>query len=253
MLSKLVTSHDPHHIHKTLGAACLLSFAYHYCMIWPLTGSLGASWPVLVLHTALSVSGLAFTVPAHRIKRWPTMIWEEYRLHAVVFTFRAPIVAALDGWPRLAGIALVHLAADEVTSRYGKPGNTTVRGEHSNERRSWRLHCMTRSYAYYQYLALASHLVGKNSMDLGYNAFIGVQSSAFCMTLHRKGLITWKGHAAVYFACICMSALFIIQSLPPWQTALALAFGYARTQGTDKYPLWLLYWSVIQIVEDHLR
>lgn len=251
MLSKLVTSQDPHHIHKTLGAACLLSFVYHYGIVWPWTGSLGASWPVLVLHTALSASGLLFTVPNKRIKRWPTMMWEEYRLHAVVFTFRAPIVAALDGWPRLLGIGLVHMAADEVTDRHGEPGNTTVRGDHEREKSPY-VFWMTRSYAYYQYLALASHLVGKNSMDLGYNAFIAVQSSAFCMTLHRKGIITWKGHAAVYLVCICMSGLFIVQSLPPWQTALALLFGYARTQGTDKYPLWLMYWSVIQVVDRHL-
>lgn len=253
MFCKLVTSHDPYHIHKTLGASCLLSFVYHYGIIWPSTGSLGASWPVLALHTALSVSGLMFTVPAERIKRWPTMIWEEYRQHAVVFSFRAPIVAALDGLPRLVGIALVHLAADEVTRQFGKPGNTTVRGDHANERPSWRLYLMTRSYAYYQYLALASHLVGKNSMDLGYNAFIAVQSSAFCMTLHRKGIITWKGHAVAYLVCIALSALFIVQSLPPWQVALALAFGYARTRGAEKYPLWLLYWAVIHTVDHHLR
>ena len=181
MLGKLATPHDHYHVHKTLGILSLASFVWHYCGNWPATGQLGASWAVIALHTALSVSGLQFKVPQKRIPRWPTMIWEEYRLHAIVFSFRAPVVAALDGLPRVLGIAVVHLIADEVTRRYGQPGNTTVRGEHARQK-SWRVWAMTRSYAYYQYLALASHLVGTNSMDLGYNAFIAVQSSALPRT-----------------------------------------------------------------------
>ena len=251
MLEKLLTAHDYYHVHKTLGLLALLSFVWHYGVNWPTTGRLGASWAAIALHTTLSVSGLQFRVPQKRIARWPTMIWEEYRLHAIVFSFRAPVVAALDGLPRVLGIAAVHMAADEVTRRYGQPGNTTVRGDHARKK-SWRVWAMTRSYAYYQYLALASHLVGTNSMDLGYNAFVAVQSSAFCMTLHRKGIITWKGHAIVYLICITLSGAFIVQSLPLWQTALALVFGVARTLGTEKYPLWLMYWSVTQVLSRHL-
>lgn len=245
MLRKLVTRHDRWHVHKILGVSCLASFVACYGVNWPSTGSLGASWGLLVLHMALSLSGLQFRVPSQRSKKWPTMIWEEYRLHAIVFSSRALVVAALSGFARVVGIGLVHVAADEVTRCWGASGNTTVRGDHNREP-SRRLWWMTRSYAVYQYLALASHLVGENTMDLGYNAFIAVQSSAFCMTLHRKGLITWKGHALTYLVCIGISGLFIVQSLAWWQTALALLFGAGRMWGLDKYPLWLLYWSVVQ-------
>lgn len=239
-LSKLVTSDDRYHVHKTLGALALASFAWHYLLEWPRHGALNAGWLAIGLHVALSCSAIQFRVPQKRIERWPTMIWEEYRLHAIVFSFRAPVVAALDGWLRVLCIGAVHMAADHVTKLYGKPGNTTVRGDHSRAK-SPRILWMTRSYAVYQYLALASHLVGKNSMDLAYNAFIAVQSSAFCMTLHRKGLITWKGHAVTYLICIVVSGLFIIQSLDRWQLAMALLCGYLRTQGAPKYPLWLGY------------
>ena len=247
-LSKLVTSDDRYHVHKTLGALALASFFWHYAVQWPRHGALNAGWLSILLHVALSCSAIQFRVPAKRIERWPTMIWEEYRLHAIVFSFRAPVVALLDGWPRLWGIAAVHAAADHVTELHGRPGNTTVRGDHDRPK-SPRILWMTRSYAVYQYLALASHLVGTNSADLAYNAFIAVQSSAFCMTLHRKGFITWKGHAIVYLICISISALFIIQSLPAWQLAFALLCGYARMQGTPKYPLWLGYWALVQIVQ----
>ena len=243
-VSKLVTSEDKFHVHKTLGILALASFVWHYAVQWPAYGSLNAGWAAICLHVALSCSAIQFRVPQNRIGRWPTMIWEEYRLHAIVFSFRAPVVAGLDGWPRMLGIAAVHAAADYVTHKYGTPGNTTVRGDHSRQK-SDRIVWMTRSYALYQHLALASHLVGKNSMDLAYNAFIAVQSSAFCMTLHRKGFITWKGHAITYLICIFISAIFIIQSLNTWQIAFAFLFGYLRTQGVPKYPLWLVYtiWS----------
>ena len=246
-LGKLVTSHDRYHAHKILGVCALVSFAWHYGVVWPRTGSLGAGWPVIWLHVALSLSGLQFRVPQKRIEKWPAMIWEEYRLHAVVFSFRAPVVAALDGFWRLLGIGMVHVAADQVTVVHGQPGSTTVRGEHARPK-SARTVAMTRAYAVYQHLALASHLVGNNSMDLAYNAFIAVQSSAFCMTLHRKGLIGWKGHAIAYLVCLILSGAFIVQSLRWWQTALALLCGYGRMQGLPKYGLWLTYWGVVMTV-----
>lgn len=248
MLRKLVTRHDCFHVHKILGTACLVSFMYHYFVHWPATGSLGATWPAVALHLALSLSGLQFQVPAKRIKKWPTIIWEEYRLHAVVFSFRAVVVAGLSGFGRVCGIAAVHLMSDEVTRRFGEPGNTTVRGKHSHDP-SRRLWWLTRSYATYQYLALASHLAATDSaaLDLAFNSFIAVQSSAFCMTLNRKGIMTWKGHAVTYLVCIIISAAYIVQVLPLPQVALALVFGYGRMQGMNKYPLWLLYWSLLNI------
>ena len=252
MLGKLVTSHDRFHVHKALGLACLASFVYQYGVHWPRYGTLGATTPLLLLHVALSCSGIQFSVPAQRILNWPTMIWEEYRLHAIVFSFRALPVAWLPvGLARLLCIAAVHVAADQVTVHWGQPGNTTVRGDHAR-RKSPRVWWMTRSYAVYQYLALASHLVGRDGMQLGYNAFIAVQSSAFCMTLHRKGLITWKGHALTYLVCIALSGAYIVQSLAWWQTALALLCGYGRMQGLPKYGLWLTYWGVAEVIQAYL-
>ena len=248
MYGKLVTRHDKLHMHKVLGMTCLCSFMWHYAVRWPNDGHLRASWLAIALHLSLSLTGLQFRVPAKRIKKWPTIIWEEYRLHAVVFSFRAVVVAGLSGVGRLLGIAAVHLAADEVTRQHGEPGSTTVRGKHDRDP-SRRLWWLTRSYAVYQYLALASHLAATeaNAMDLAFNSFIAVQSSAFCMTLHRKGIITWKGHAITYLVCILLSGAYIVQVLPVHQVLLALVFGYGRMQGLNKYPLWLLYWSLLQM------
>ena len=243
MLHKLNTSHDRYHLHKALGGFSLLSFCVHYFINWPSTGALGASWPAILLHLALSTSGIVFTVPAKRIVKWPTMMWEEYRLHAIVFSYRAIVVATLNGFPRLMGIGLIHASADLVSKVWGCPGETTVRGNHAKVK-SKRMQVTTTAYSSYQYLALASHLVGHNQLDLAYNAFIGVQSSAFCMTLHRKGIITWKTHGIVYSACIFVSAVFIIQSLAWQQTLGAAAAGWARYNGANKYALWTAYWLI---------
>lgn len=246
MLSKLITRHDRFHMHKILGALCLISFVYHYAIQWPKTGTLNASWKVILLHLALSCTGIQFQVPAKRIKKWPTIIWEEYRLHAIIFSFRAVVVTALSGVYRVMGICAVHLMADEVTRRWGEPGSTTVRGKHDREPSS-RLWWLSRSYAFYQYLALGSHLMAReeNATDLAFNSFIAVQSSAFCMTLHRKGIITWKGHAITYLICIIISGAYVVQTLPWHQTLLALAFGVGRMHGINKYPLWLSYWAIL--------
>ena len=248
MLSKLITRHDRFHVHKTLGVLCLLSFFYHYAVAWPRTGALRSSWKVILLHLALSCSGIQFQVPAKRIKKWPTIIWEEYRLHAIIFSFRAVVVAALHGPFRVVGIALVHLCADEVTRRWGEPGSTTVRGKHDRDP-SKRLWWLSRTYACYQYLALASHLVAsrEQAVDLAFNSYIAVQSSAFCMTLHRKGIITWKGHAITYLVCIALSGLYVVQHIKWYQTCGALLFGLARMHGANKYPLWLVYWGLFSM------
>ncbi len=250
-LRNLVTSHDRFHAHKIMGICALLSFAWHYSVVWPFTRALGAGWPILWLHVALSLSGLQFSVPQKCNKKWPTMIWEEDHLHAVVISCRAPVVAALDGFWRLLGIGMVHAAADQVTVVHGKPGSTTVREDHIQPK-SARTVAMTRVYAVYQHLALASHLVGINSMDLAYNAFIAVQLPAFYMTLHRKGLIGWESHAIACLVCLAFSGAYIVQSLRWWQTALALLCGYGRMQGLPKYGLWLTYWGVAEVISSFL-
>jgi hypothetical protein len=100
-LGKLFTKEDPVHLHKTLGLLSLLSYLYRYFYLWPTTGALGFAeagirdWAGVVLHTALSSSSLIFTVIRLRILDKPTIIWEEYRLHAIVFTMCAPRFWAL--------------------------------------------------------------------------------------------------------------------------------------------------------------
>jgi hypothetical protein len=89
-----VTKEDPLYLHKILGILSLLSYAYRYFWVLPRTGNLGMKgdcWfdhATVGVHIALSTSSLIFHVLAKRIIRKPLIIWEEYRLHAIIFTMR---------------------------------------------------------------------------------------------------------------------------------------------------------------------
>ena len=136
---------------------------------------------------------------------------------------------------------LVHVCADLATHFYGEPGTTTVRGTASRPPKSVFVRRLTFGYALYQFLAMGSHLVDGPAGDLAFNAYIGVQSSAFCMTLNRKNLIHWRTHALVYSVCILMSSVYIIQTVPQILLPVLVSF-FIRTQlGVSKYVVWPLY------------
>ena len=79
---RLFTREDPIHLHKTLGILCVLSFLYRYCVVLPVTGTLGfegnlLDWATMFLHIGLSTSSLIFHVIRRRKINRPMIIWEE--------------------------------------------------------------------------------------------------------------------------------------------------------------------------------
>lgn len=236
-MARLVTAHDKFHVHKTLGLLCLVHFAYRYTRPWPFA----VPWYWIVAHVMLSSSSLIFRVPGRRIKSQPTTIWREYQLHAVLFTLRCAAVWAVPfGVARCLLVLVVHLLVDLVTGTFGEPGSTTVRGRHDRDKRPI-VRAMVLVYGLYQHLALASHLAAGPENGLGFNALIAIQSSAFAMTLVRKGIWTWRHHAAFYTACIGLSAAYICSQLRGGQVALAVAAYGARRAGASKYLIWPVY------------
>ena len=88
---KLITKEDPIYLHKILGLFALFSFLYRYGYVLPKQGNLGfdGSWFdhfTMFMHLMLSFSSAIFEVLTKRIVNKPLIIWEEYRLHAMVFT-----------------------------------------------------------------------------------------------------------------------------------------------------------------------
>ena len=257
-VSKLFTNEDNAQVHKILGILCLCSFLYRYVWVYSTTGTLGfdGGWfdhVTIALHLLLSTSSLIFHVIRRRLVNRPMIIWEEYRLHAIIFSTRCFSVYVLGALRPFAGtmfervlmpliVLAHHLGADKITAKYGsKEGVTTVRVKDAY---SPSLTVVLRFYAFYQFAALASHLQpNPRLMDLGFNTFIAIQSSAFLMTLYRKGLITEAAHAFWYTTCLLFSLWHIFLNCGDGLfIAKLIGAYYLRTElKMNKYILWLTF------------
>jgi hypothetical protein len=264
-LTKLATHEDPYHLHKTLGVLSLVSFAYRYMWVLPTTGTLGFEgtmfdWVNISLHMLLSSSSIIFHVIKSRKLKFPMLMWEEYRLHAIVFTLRCFSVyvfgAAMRSNATLANFvettmpgrfvafALVlahHALADYITSIHGTPGVTSVRVAVSKKSGQVKFAFVKKFYSFYQFIAVAAHVIPHaRTMDLGYNSLIAIQSSAFLMTLCRKNIITFREHGVIYTICLIISALYIgmTQGSVEFFALTLLTFQLRCTFRTNKYVLW---------------
>ena len=259
IVKKLFTEEDKFNAHKILGFLALISYAYRYFYVLPKTGKLGIthdwfSYLTLALHMLLSCSSFIFHVLTFRIIENPLIIYEEYRLHAIVFTFRGIYVAVLglciDYVPLnlrlialISGIAFVHLLTDLITYKYGKPGVTAVRINEARREENKLVADARYIYSYYQFAAIGSHLsVDTELPDLGFNVLIAIQSSAFLMTLKRKNLIEWYSHAFWYSLALVLS-LYYMYLVKGGQFFLYVVFVFiARTIfNLNKYLLWFIY------------
>ena len=257
MLEKLNTREEKCYTHKILGFLCLCSFVYRYVYVFSKTHTLGfvGSWFdffYICVHLCLSCTSLFFHVMKSRKLKFPMIMWEEYRLHAIVFTCRCVFVFFLGFiknytvWSRLFFYVVVmahHIAADTVSSLYGKEGVTAVRVAYS-KKGELRYPYLKSFYSFYQIAALCSHLIpDENIMDFGYNALIAIQSSAFLMTLCRKNIITFQTHAVVYSLCVTISSFYIFFKKESFYfTGCVFLLFILRTRmNVNKYFLWLCY------------
>jgi len=258
---KLITNEDRAygHTHKILGGVVLVSFIYRYLLFYPLHGTLGIdgsmfSWLTMAVHLALSCSSLIFHVLSRRLLKRPMIIWQEYRLHAIVFSLRSFHLFVFgmirpfspeNGWnPNVEYAALFavimahHLMADEITRRFGSSSHTTVR---VNDSFNLTVTIILRYYAFYQIVGLASYLIPNSQMgDLGFNGLIAIQSSAFLMTLYRKNLIVERTHGICYTIALVISMFHMFRILGVGVFLLKATIVYVmRTQfRVNKYVCW---------------
>ncbi len=251
---KLFTEEDKYFIHKTFGLLSLLSFAYRYLYVWPTTGTLGfdghlLDHATLLLHFLLSSSSLIFHVLERRITQNPLIIYEEYRLHAIAFTMRTVLVSLIGmhqrsvspttaRWALVAAMLFSHVVVDLITYKYGTKGVTAVRNTQEKTLRKTKLF-----FSYYQFcMTGASLLLSDRLADVGFNAIIAIQSSAFLMTLKRKNLIRWPAYTFWYSGALLLSMGFVLQHLGlAFLAAILLVFSVRARFHLDKYLVWSVY------------
>jgi hypothetical protein len=257
---KLITHEDPYHIHQFLGLASIISFTYRYTTSLDNLGfgsNLYIDIFTICIHTCLSLSSLIFKVLRKRIVNTPLVIYEEYRLHAIVFTMRGTSVALfyyiysyfkleindLIHYSLLILVLSHHLIADKITQYYGTKGITAVRVNNVNH--TLRLSLIIKYlYSFYQFLAISSHIrPGVQLLSMGFNTYIAIQSSAFMMTLRRKGLIQAKTHGIIYTFCLILSIynMCIVYQATYFISLTLIAFIFRCKYSINKYVIWIVY------------
>lgn len=248
MPSSLFTEEDRFHLHKGLGLCSLCHFFYRYSLFFAY-GSLGFSFSrfdhaCMACHQLLSSSSLIFKVIKYRMLKNPLIIYKEYQLHAILFTTRATIPYMLTALDRpqyiMPAFVLCHFLVDWTTHTYGTPGVTAVRVRGNTKRIGVRM--ARYFFSFYQIVALASLLGGRDAAAMGFNTLGAIQSSAFLMTLRRKNIIGWTTYVFWYSVALVLSYAYIYH-IYGWRIYLASAIIFGgRIMKVNKYLLWSLFW-----------
>jgi len=217
----------------------------------------------LIPHLLLSVSSLIFdTVPRERVVGKP-MIWQEFRVHNILFGARSVLTALATAlaikWgngPTIRRIAILfcslcvlgaNIGADIATSRL-----RAVEQESTTATMPYWEGCSIETqlrfkgfYAYCQFMAtLASLSVGNPAWSL--STLLAIQLASLLMTLVRKGLLSARGYHYGYTLSLLApwfvgirSGLFTTTPEFPIMTAVGYLMYKLRRKGVSKYSLWI--------------
>ena len=210
----LITTHDPYHIHKTLGLFALLHFGYRFFLLFTTANAFPADEPILIptvcflSHGLLSWSSLLLPLPEKRNYASP-MIWPEFRLHSITFATRHVVCGLLtlhNLWPSHPFLlsfanAVVILGtitvASEITNRHGDREKRTTNAlpypDTISEEAAKRIKLM---YAKAQFAA--THVCILHDSSINFFCLFAIQMAPFLMTLVRKGKIGAATYHQVY-------------------------------------------------------
>jgi len=253
IVKMLFTSEDQlqgvHGVHKTLGGACLLHFAYRFVNIGEadmLFGGSMATFMCLCAHLLLSASSLIFRIPLRRIKDG-SRIWPEARWHAILFSTRHLCCMALLWYEQRYSVApMYHLNVLIVflTIAGADLVNHAYRDSHSNYVRDMQTSPQIKYlFSHVQIGGTVYCLIGQRRFSFHFLAVFVIQFSAFMMTLRRKNIITHSTWVAIYslillygsavaYIDLVQHSLWIMVVLSNLSTVLRVVIGI------NKYMLW---------------
>lgn len=260
-LSDLITTEDPFHIHKTLGAYVLLHYIYQYSCYF-IYGSMNLNVWNMAPHMALHISSFVFNVLQKHVlssDKTAMFIWEELRLHSMIFAFRAcmsilfPILAPIFVFTTM-------FSADCATYVFGEIGTTTVRGNHGRISSRWLKRFNTAFFSISQLgatIICGGFFQSSFSPALAFATLPPIQTSAFGMTLIRKNVINKTVWQAIYAAELAFVYLLWYKETGNMIIfPMSLLCYMMRRNGVDKYTLFvsvffgdLLYRAMIEITD----
>ena len=267
--TKLFTQEDPIGVHKYAGVFVLLHYLFRYGQMYFGDASAGfgtrngrgisiAAPLCLIPHVLLSLSSLIFhTVPRERVVGKP-MIWQEFRVHNIVFACRSALVTFL-GWLSVAknhapvwrrfcvttaslSILATNFVADEATRqlRVHEEESTTATMPYWEGCSVQTQKRFKQFYAYCQFMATIACFAMWNPA-FGFAVMLPIQLASLLMTLVRKGIISARTYHIAYTVSLCMPFGVGFRSVG-LKFVPYMFLGYVlyqlRRKGVGKYVLW---------------
>jgi hypothetical protein len=226
-MAKLITNHDPYHIHKILGLLVLLNYLYRLCLVFTLGTSFPSDEPLwqstacVTLYGILSWSSLLLPLPAKRNFNSP-MIWPEFRWPSINFASRHVLATllTLNGmWPqsssilwnaftRCALLLTTTQAASYVTDKYGcREQRTTNSMPYPNYVTPEQQQLVKTFYARSQFGATATCLL--NDPTIQFAPTLAIQMAPLLMTLVRKGKVSSAVYHRVYAIALYLGYIMV--------------------------------------------
>ena len=262
-MAKLITNHDPYHIHKILGVLVLIHFLYRFTLLI----ASGTAFPSdeepmkasfsIVLHGALSWSSLLLPLPNRRNFNSP-MIWPEFRLHSILFASRhvvCSIISVNNVWPddvvygafvKIFLIISTSYIAGRITNLYGcKEKHTTNAMPYPEWTNKVQQRRVKKIYSMAQFYATASCMFDDPTMN--FCPLIGIQVAPLMMTLVRKGKCSSMWYHRVYSLALWTSFITGATRMAVRDEPGIVVFGIHLAPivyvGRVKYrqPAWLLW------------
>jgi hypothetical protein len=241
---KLFTHEDNFLIHKSLGLYCLGNYIYQFYNYF-VYNHVNLNLITLAPHILLHLSTFIFKVlPVRPIQtRLNMFIWEELRLHSMIFAYRACFSILLPKYNYIICL-LTLILADIVTINVGTNGVSTVRGSHENiEKRNIYKKLIGSFFSISQIGATLICFQKEVNPILVFATLIPIQTSAFGMTLLRKNIITKDIWSIIY--SIELLLVYVVwykeyQNLNVlW---LSIPIYFLRKLNISKYLIWTSYY-----------
>lgn len=246
-LHHLSTKEDNLHIHKTLGALCILHFIYRFYNLI-LYQNMKFNDNFIMIHLFLSATSLIFKISKRRHSKLP-IIYPEMRLHTIVFTLRSILCFYI--YPlhlRFLICIATNILADIVT--YFLKNGTTIRNisfpEDIKNSQNMRI--------YYSSSQLGATLFMLGNKDMIFLPILPIQIAAFNMTMVKKGIISSRMSHAIYSWCLWVNyipLLFDTNILIRMIVFKKLAEIFRFKINLNKYITWITIFSIYYSFEQY--
>lgn len=210
-LGKLYTHEDTYNIHKILGVFCFSHFIYRFflkVMYDTMFLQTNKTTSLCVCaHAVLSASSFIFHIPKRKVAS-RVVIWEETRVHSLIFTMRSIVVMLLialyknTGWEILlcargAVVVATMLLADSVSDYYKRiniinKDDSVMRKLPYPENIS--KHTVSQLKYFYSVSQIGATLICliSTNIDSVFILLFPIQVSMLLSTLNKKGIITMR-------------------------------------------------------------